>query len=51
MIVVAFVQTVASLMRQRLQAAPERLATYRRYLEMLANHVDRSAIPDRLREQ
>jgi len=45
-IVLAFVQVLGNLMRQRLQAAPERLPTYQRYLAMLGKHVDSSVIPD-----
>jgi hypothetical protein len=38
-IVVGFVQTTGSLMRQRLQEDPSRLPEYQRMLEMLAEYV------------
>jgi hypothetical protein len=45
-IVVAFLQTVGSLMRQRLREDATRLPEYQRMVEMLADHVNKSVMPD-----
>lgn len=50
-IVMAFVQTTRSLMRQRLEADPSRLSTYRRMLRMLKRHVNQAAFHEQRRRK